>query len=1639
MGIKFVLTPRFCIFTSFNDRSLKKFKKIAGRIFLSLLLLILAAWIFIQTPFGQNWITGQVTKRLSKDLQTKIEIRKVNFSLFNNMHLQGVLVEDRKHDTLLYAGEVRVRITDWFFFKKNIELKYIGLSDAVVRLQRTDSVWNHQFLIDYFSSPSSGKSEGGTQLNLKQIDLKNIAFEKKDAWLGQDMTVRLSTFSLNAENIDLPKKTISLGSLNIVDPYFSLYNYPRLKPAVISNTEEASAIPVSDSLLKWNSAGWIVQAEKLEITNGTFKTGSASATAPITGVFDGKNIEFSKINTSFTGLRWEKDTVTALLNLQTKERSGFEVKSMVADVKLTPQEMSFRKLSLKTNNSIIRDHFSMHFTGFGDMSDFLHAVKMQGRFDDSQIDSDDIAFFAPDMKTWKKNITLKGVIRGAVDDLYGSNLVIQAGNNTLLNGDISMTGLPDINQTFIDFKANDFRTTYSDAVDFVPAVRNITQPDLRRLQFIRFNGSFTGFIRDFVTFGTIQTNLGIVKSDLNMKLPTGQQPVYSGTIATDYFKLGEFLGDSKIGIVALNGSLKGKGFNEKNRQTDIDGKIRFADYNGYRYNNIVLKGKLDKKRFDGQASIDDPEAQLTLNGVIDFNDAKAPTFNFLAEVKKANLKKLNLTGDDIAFAGKFNLDFTGSSIDNFLGHANITEASLSKDGSPLPFDSLIVSSEYVNGVKTLTARSNEFEADIAGNFNIRELPDAFKLFLNKYYPAYIKPPNKLPENDSLTFNITTKYIDQYIKLIDSSLGGFDNSHIYGNLRTGSNELNLNVEIPQFKYQKYNFDDFRLTAKGTTDSLSLFGSVTNINISDSLNVPLAIFRVEAHNDTSLVKLYTGANQAINRANVNARVLTFNNGVKIEMQPSSFVVNSKTWAIEENGELEFRNNIPASGQLVLRENNQVIRIKTKPSETGDWNDLLVELKKINVGDFAPFFMPHNRLEGLVSGNILVEDPVNNMYISSNDILAESVRLDDDSIGNINAALSYENKTKQLKVNGNTVNTENNLAFNIDLFFSTPEEQQKNLIALKANHFQLSVLQRFLGTLFTDITGYVTGDFDLRGELSKLQVTGKGRLQDAGMKVIFTQCFYKIEDTDLEMKPTEINLGGIVLKDTVTGNPVYLTGGIQHNAFKDMFFDLSVSTRKPNTSGPENNRPILLLNTGYNDNQQFYGRVKGTGSFSLSGPQSEIFMKIDAIASTSDSSVITIPSSKARESGIADFLVERKYGREMSDSSLNAGASNITYDVDVTANPMVTVKVILDELTGDKIEGKGSGTLNIHSGTTEKLTMRGSFDIEEGNYLFTFQSFFKKPFVIKKGSVNSISWSGDPYDAKIRFEAMYTAENVSFAPLASALNFDNAYLRLREDVYVVANLSGDLFKPDFRFHLEFPPNSKVNSDFSVASNIQQMEKNENEINRQVTYLIVFNSFAPPETAATSGFGSAINELTYNTISSLSGLFFNEINKKLNTELSKILKTDNISINFSGSVYNRNLLDQQSSNSFNINQSNFNVNVPISLFKDRFIVTLGSTLDVPLQATIQQNVQFLPDVTAEWLINQSGSIRASFFYRQNLDYLTTSSTGAARTKRSGASIAYRKEFDNVGELFGGKKRKKEKDSIPPPPPVADTTKKKP
>lgn len=1598
------------IFTTIKILFLRKAIKISLRILLSLILLLIVAWGLLQTDWGQNWIVGQVTKRLSRDLQSRVSIKHVDIDFFNKLNLEGVLVEDQKRDTLLSAGVVQVRITDWFFLKDKADLKYIGLGNAVIKLQRTDSTWNYQFLEQYFSSPSTGKKkqQSGISFNLQKVQMQNVQFLQRDAWLGRDMIVKLGSMDLDANKISISDNIIDIPSINLGSPFFQIYDYAGNRPDSLRPKKKARK--VTNDSLQWNTENWNVRIGKISLINGNFKNDRDGLIAT-TAYFDGEHLDFKNITGSINNFRWAQDTIRAVINLSTKERSGLVVQSLKADYRLEPRKMEFNKLYLKTNRSVLHNYFAMKYEDINSMNDFMHAVTMEANFDDATIHSDDIAFFAPEIRDWNKNIKIKGRVKGTVDALSAKNFTVQSGSNTFINGDVTIIGLPDINSTFIDLKANDFRTTYNEAVSFVPALRKVTTPDLQSLSYLRFKGSYTGFLNDFVAYGTMQTALGTITTDVNMKLPSAGTPGYSGTVSTDAFQLGKFIRNKELGVIDFRGNLKGRGFQWDNSlNIAIDGTIDRIQYGNYTYQNIVAKGDLTNRNFNGDFAMHDPNADLHITGLIDFNKEQ-PRFDAHADIAQINLRVLGFSRDNLVLKGLFDLNFTGRSLSDFLGSARISNATLLQNDVPLSFDSLTITSQYINGLKTLNATSNELDATITGNFDLETLPDAFQLFLTRYYPSYIRPPRTAIKPQSFSFDIQTGFIEDYIRMIDKRLSGFNSSHIVGSINVATNALSVQANIPQFSFEQYEFSDVQLKGDGNLDRLVLNGQVNNAIVTDSLRFPLTTFSIEARNDTSDIAINTTANQTINRANFSAQLQTFSSGFKLSLNPSSFVLNGKTWSIERGGELDFRKNTVVSGQVVLRETSQEIRLTTQPSDIGTWNDLYVTLRNLNLGDLSPLLVKTNRIEGLVSGEILIEDPQNRFNITT-DLRTDQLRIDNDSIGQIQTKLFYNNSTGLLSGEGNNLDQEHQIAFDLALDFKDSANAHRDRITVKPVNYPVKILERFVGFLFSDLQGYITGQLNILGEGANMDYIGKATLRNAGLKVNFTQVFYKIDDTEIELKEDGIYFGTLKLRDRF-GNTATAKGNINHRNFRNMYFDIAVQV---------DSRQMEILNTSYNDNQQFYGRAMGKGSFVLVGPENDMLMNIDITASQTDSSYITLPPSRSRESGQASFMVEKKYGREMSATDLIGSGTNMTYMVNLNANPLVNVEVILDELTGDIIRGRGTGNLRISAGTNEPLSIRGRYEIEEGNYLFTFQSFFKKPFEIRKGSNNYIEWTGDPYGAAIHFDAIYTAEKVSFAPLADVQGvLSNSYSSYREDVNVIAALTGELFRPVFNFKLEIPQNSQASRDQSIALGLQQIEKNQDELNKQVTYLIVFNSFAPYENTQSVVARTALNEFAYNTIS---GLFFGEVNKRLNQLLSKILRNNDLTFNFTGSLYNRNLIDRNAKG-FNINQSNFNFSVGIPLFSERFIVTFGSTFDIPLQSNIQQTVQFLPDVNAQWLINKTGSIRATFFYRQNLDFISGTATGTGFvTTRTGANIAYRKEFDHLGKKRGKMKKTASSDS---------------
>ncbi|MEO6550222.1 MAG: translocation/assembly module TamB domain-containing protein, partial [Ferruginibacter sp.] len=1478
--------------------------------FFSLILFALFLGGILQLTFVQNLLISKVTTVLSDKLHAKVRVKHINYHFFDKMSMKGMLIEDRQKDTLLYAGEARLNITDWFFLKDKATLKYVALDDATVNLQRTDSVWNYQFLIDYFAGPadSSAKKKGGIEFDIKIFQFTNIQFNQVDKWVGKTMKMSVKKLDLYADDVNFTKKLINLNTLTLDEPVYSIEDYKGKRPEALiaKKIVNPNAKP---GPYQWNNAGWVLNINSIHVTNGVFNNQVETDRLPFAGRFDGQHLRFANITGVLNKVHFEKDTLSAELLLGTKERSGFEVKKLQANLKFTPVKMEFNKLELITNKSRLGDYYAMKYTDFGkNMGNFIHEINLEANFVNSELNTDDLAFFAPEVKSWKRVFSIKGAAKGTIDNFSVKGMLIKSAHSSV-EGDISMNGLPDINHTFIDFNTKDLQTNYADISTIIPSLKNVTQPQLGKLGNIRYKGNFTGFINDFVAFGSINTRLGIITGDINMKLPAGKAPIYLGKLSTVGFRLGEFINNDQLGAISFNGKVNGTGFTEKDINANFDGFIKSVEFAGYEYQRIAIVGDFGKKLFTGFVSIDDPNLQLdSLKGTIDLSSA-IPHFAFDANLARADLKALKYTLDDFVLNGRFDLNFTGNNIDNFLGAVKILDARLTHNAVPLSFDSLVLQSSVINNQKYLTLHTNELDAALNGNFKILELPNAFKIFLSRYYPAYITKPSYEVSDQNFSFVIKTKEADTYMQLLDKRLSGFDNTTLSGNLNLRENQMNVSAEVPIFGYDGKIFNNVRLISKGNLDSLVTSIDVDEIRINDSLRLPASKLNFTSRNDVSDISINTRASKTFGDATVNARVQTLKDGIKIHFFPSSFIINDKKWQLEKDGELTLSKSQVSASEVKFIQGNQEVSISTEPSEIGNSHDVVVTLKNLNLNDFVPFVLKTPRLEGQITGTVRILDPFGNQFIDF-DTRIKDFRLDGDSIGNVNGSGTYSVASALAKFKVAAENADNR--FKIEGSFNGKDSTDNQVdIGLVSERLNLNILNAYLGTIFTDIQGIAnTTDMRVKGNSKHLSLTGTATINDGSMIVNYTQCKYKFTNETISFKPDEIDFGSIILKDTLNHTGT-LSGKMFHRFFQNFSFDnVRVESDK-----------MLVLNTTKKDNSLFYGKVVGQANLTINGPVENMIMNITGEPSRTDSSHIYLASGSSVESGVVDYIDFIQFGTKMEDDYRGHKSSNVMVNMSLTANPACKIDVILDETTGDIIKGEGNGLLKISVGTTEPLTINGYYNITRGEYTFNFQTFLKKYFTVNSGS---IVWSGDPLNARIDILAEYLANNVDFKPISTAASQINQ----KEDVRVIAHLTETLLKPVIDFEFQLPDASPLKSDFVITKRLQQFKDDKNELNKQVTSLLLFNSF----TSSTQGFITASSG--YSVLSStIGGVVSNALSGYFNKFLQRYIKNTSLYLDLNSGL-------ELESNVSKL-QAAAKSGLVFTLLNGRLIITAGVNLD--------------------------------------------------------------------------------------------------
>lgn len=185
--------------------------------FILFILLVLLAGLFfvvtnsstVQTKLGQ-WVANSLSKRLD----AKVMVDKIDIDFINRLTLNGFVVFDQQGDTLMYAKRINLTVRRLGIRSNTFRFGDLELDNARVNLRRIDESgkMNLDFITEYFSNPDTldvDSIKTDLLLSAKMVMLRNCSFTYSNPY-----------DSLQAQGMDLNNIAVNQINGSIADFIF---------------------------------------------------------------------------------------------------------------------------------------------------------------------------------------------------------------------------------------------------------------------------------------------------------------------------------------------------------------------------------------------------------------------------------------------------------------------------------------------------------------------------------------------------------------------------------------------------------------------------------------------------------------------------------------------------------------------------------------------------------------------------------------------------------------------------------------------------------------------------------------------------------------------------------------------------------------------------------------------------------------------------------------------------------------------------------------------------------------------------------------------------------------------------------------------------------------------------------------------------------------------------------------------------------------------------------------------------------------------------------------------------------------------------------------------------------------------------
>ncbi len=1307
-----------------------------------------------------------------------------------------------------------------------------------------------------------------------------------------------------------------------------------------------------------------------------------------------EHLDISSINLEMEDIEVVDDSISAhIKTLSGTDRCGVVLKNLEGNAIVSSTTMVLTDAQLITPLSHANLNLTFNYQGWNSYLNFIEEVNMIADIQPSVLHMNDIVYFAPDIDGMENEVRLQGVVKGSIKNMKGKDLKLSFGNSTLFRGDAQMTGLPDIYETFVNLKVDDFVTDLSDLQAFnLPGHTSLDMipQEIEKFGRIRLQGRFTGFYNDFVSNAQFYTDLGKLSTDVQIKNdPTKETLVYNGAFQGVGFRIGHFLEmESDLGVLDFDFRVKGEGMTLPTLNSQVDGKIDGLTFRGNHLETIFIDALISEKKFQGSLSIEDQLIEADFLGLIDFNDTK-PAFDFSANFRHVMLGHLGLMPIDSStnLSSKIHMDFTGATVDEFLGSITIDSTVLKYKNDLYDMDNMSVASFNVDQGghrKTIELKSDFINGQITGLYQLDKLPSVFSGLLSTYLTRFgqgeIKETNV---HQDFSFNFEINHTDELSDLFIPELRLHDTLTLRGSFNSLTQNLVTEIKTPEIDYQGIAFHkpDFRINTgpKAAHAKFYLHHMVfKEPEKDDSLRLGLdqLMFDIKIKNDSAYYHLdWLNLNQEVknNGDIIGHAIIGDSNQYQISFQQADFVINDTSWTLAQPGRISIYDRTIVVDSLYFKSLQQSIVFDGVISDSLH-KGFGMHFERFNVAALNIVTEPVGiTLQGDLSGNFEILDVYNNFDFLANLKLTEFT-LNGQFLGQADINSTY-NIDQSIFLNINLQKQGNKGYFKplfVEGYYYPNEETEQLDLDIALQNLSIDFLTPFLNEYVANIEGKATGGIRLTGSINEPNISGNLDLSRTQFRISYLNTLYSMSG-NLILDNNRIGFDEITVYDTLGGSAL-LYGGLTHNRLKDFGVDLKVV--------PKN---FVAMNTHKGMNELFYGKAIVDGEVLIDGSFDNVFLDIKAtLRSGTDMHIPISTTLGVSENNFIVFVSTTDTSNLLPNKKYTPQVSNFSLNMDLTITNEAKVEISLPAQLG-LIQAKGTGDLNMNLSRTGNFRMSGDYTVDNGQFLFKIRNLLNRKFELTEGG--TISWTGNPYNGILGMNAKYQLKT-SLSSLG--LEQDSSF-KSRVPVDCIIGLTGPIMNPNVKFRFDFPNATEEVKQF-VFTKIDTT--NASEMSQQMLSLLIFNSFS--FNSGTGGNTSLAN--------SVSGTSMQIVANQLSKWLSQISKDVDIGINYrpGGELTNEEV----------------EVALSTQLFDERVTIDGNFGYQNIQNNTNSNTSNIVGDINVEVKITSDGRLRLKAFNRTNtVDLLDNTSPYT-----QGVGIFYRKEFNHLKELFQSQKQRERK-----------------